>query len=239
MNVRTYCKNFLICGVGYKLQRKCFLFLCLTMCVVFFTSQSYAASVSKKEQHPQRRAKPAPFDSIFPINEYFGPTIGVPDTDPIYPLNSWVWKNMTLLKDQKIRIYGWLNPSINGSSSVHSNSPLSYSIVPNRFELEQLVLRMERPVDTVQTESIDWGFRFSNLFGIDYRYTTADGYFSWQLLQDNHLNGYDPIEAYGQLYFPKVAQGMILTVGRYISPADIEAQLAPQNFLVTHSLMFT
>jgi hypothetical protein len=32
---------------------------------------------------------------------------------------------------------------------------------------------------------------------------------------------------------------MMLKVGRYISPPDIEAQLAPDNYLFTHSLMFT
>ena len=93
--------------------------------------------------------------------------------------------------------------------------------------------------DTVQTSHTDWGFRLSNVYGIDYRYTTAQGYFSNQLLANNNLYGYDPLEAYWQLYIPSVAQGMVVTVGRYISPADIEAQLAPQNFLVTHSLMFT
>ena len=41
-----------------------------------------------------------------------------------------------------------------------------------------------------------------------------------------------------QFYFPKVAQGMVLTLGRFISPADIEAQLAPQNLLFTHSVFF-
>ena len=65
------------------------------------------------------------------------------------------------------------------------------------------------------------------------------GVFSNQLLGENKLYGYDPVEAYGQLYFPAVAAGMVLTVGRYISPPDIEAQLAPQNYLVTHSVMFT
>lgn len=41
------------------------------------------------------------------------------------------------------------------------------------------------------------------------------------------------------LYIPHVAQGMVIKVGRYISPPDIEAQLAPDNYLFTHSLMFT
>src|SRR5258706_8119431 len=34
-------------------------------------------------------------------------------------------------------------------------------------------------------------------------------------------------------------QGMVIKFGRYISPPDIEAQLAPDNYLYTHSLMFT
>jgi hypothetical protein len=31
---------------------------------------------------------------------------------------------------------------------------------------------------------------------------------------------------------------MVIKAGRYISPPDIEAQLAPDNYLYTHSLMF-
>jgi hypothetical protein len=186
-----------------------------------------------------RRAKPAPFDSIFPSTEYLGPTIGVPNTDPIYPLTRELWDASPLLKENDIRIYGWVNPSFNLSTSKNSNIPLSYAIVPNQIELDQLVLRLERQVDTVQTNQVDWGFRLSNLYGIDYRYTTAQGYFSYQLLQDNKLYGYDPVEAYAELYIPEIAEGVIFTVGRYISPPDIEAQLAPQNYLFTHSLMFT
>lgn len=188
---------------------------------------------------PDRRAKPAPFDSIFPSTEYLGPTIGVPNTDPIFPLTKLLWNDFPQLEKNNIRVYGWVNPSFNASTSKHSNVPLSYTIVPSHLELEQLVLRLERMPDTVQTSQMDWGFRLSNVFGIDYRYTTAQGYFSNQLLAHNNLYGYDPVEAYGQLYFPSVAQGMVVTVGRYISPPDIEAQLAPQNALVTHSLMFT
>lgn len=144
-----------------------------------------------------------------------------------------------MLKDNDIRIYGWVNPSFNFSTSKNSNVPLSYNIVPNQFELDQLVLRIERSPNTVQTDHVDWGFRVSNIFGIDYRYTTAQGIFSNQLLQHNNLYGYDPVEAYGQIYFPSIAEGMVLTMGRYISPPDIEAQLAPQNYLFTHSVMFT
>lgn len=200
---------------------------------------SKASSETENSKEPARRAKPAPFDSIFPSTEYLGPTIGVPNTDPIFPLTKALWKMFPDLKANDIRIYGWVNPSFNSSTSRDSNIPLSYNIVPKKIELDQFVLRVERTPNTVQTDHIDWGFRFSNLFGIDYRYTIAQGLFSDQLLQHNNLYGYDPVEAYGQLYFPCVAQGMVLTFGRYISPPDIEAQLSPQNYLFTHSLMFT
>lgn len=168
-----------------------------------------------------------------------GPTIGVPNTDPIYPVTQWLWQHDDWLKQQDIRVYGWVNPSYNRSTSSQSNIPLAYGIVPNHLELEQVVLRIERTPDTVQTDQLDWGFRVTNLYGIDYRYTTAQGYFSDQLLGRNQLYGDDPLEMFTQLYFPTLAQGMLITLGRYISPVDIEAQLAPQNALVTHSLMYT
>ena len=50
------------------------------------------------------------------------------------------------------------------------------------------------------------------------------GYFSQQLLNNPKSNGtignrmgYDPVMAYVDLYFPKVAQGMDVRIGRYIS----------------------
>jgi hypothetical protein len=53
------------------------------------------------------------------------------------------------------------------------NIPESYAIVPNRIELDQGVVRIERVPDTVQTDHVDWGFRFSPMYDIDYRWTTA------------------------------------------------------------------
>ena len=214
--------------------------------VIIFSlfSLSCSAMAGSKKHHANiiasgRRGQPAPFDSIFPSTEYLGPTIGVPNPDPVFPLTKLLWTDFPSLKKNDIRVYGWVNPSLNASTSKKSNAPLSYTLVPNQLELEQLVLRLERGPYTVQTSQTDWGFRLSNIYGMDYRYTTAQGYFSHQLLADNNLYGYDAVEAYAQLYFPSVAQGMVVTVGRYISPPDIEAQLAPQNFLVSRSLMFT
>jgi hypothetical protein len=35
----------------------------------------------------------------------------------------------------------------------------------------------------VQNDHFDWGFRVTQLYGVDYRFTTANGYFSQQLLK--------------------------------------------------------
>ncbi len=200
-----------------------------------------AAPQDSPQPEPPRRALPAPLDPIFPSSEYLGPSplIGVPDTDPVWPLTGALWRAFPALKKHRIKIYGWINPGGDASNLSNSNIPESYAIVPNTVELDQAVLRSERVPDSVQTEHIDWGYRFTVLYGIDYRWTTSQGWFSDQLLEHNRLYGVDPVEVYGLVYFPHVAQGMMLKFGRYISPPDIEAQLAPDNYLFTHSLMFT
>ena len=190
---------------------------------------------------PTRRGYAAPFQAPpAPFSDFIGPTIGVNDTS-VYPFMDALYKgpNGQAWKDGHIKIFGWWDPSGNVSTSKMSNIPLSYNIVPNKFELSQLILIFERPLDTAQTDHFDWGFKFTNLYGIDYRYTTALGYFSDQLLKHNHLYGYDPLQMYMDFYLPKVAQGSYFRFGRYISPLDIEAQLSPENYLYTHSLMYT
>jgi hypothetical protein len=189
-----------------------------------------------------RRGLPAPLDPVFPSTEYTGsPIIGAPDGNGIYPLEGKIYKACPILKKLRIQIYGWGNPGGGYSTSKNSSIPLSYAIVPRHVEMEQSVLRIERTLDTVQTEHMDWGFRLSNVYGIDYRYTTAQSWYpaSNELLKSNSLYGYDPVECYGQIYLPKIAKGTVVRFGRYISPPDIEAQLAPDNYLWTHSLMFT
>lgn len=196
-----------------------------------------------EKEEPERRALPAPFESPpFPSAEYQGyPLIGVPPDDTEWPLMASLkgsfWGDV--FKYYRIRLYGWFNESGNVSNCKNSNSPFSYWLVPNRLELDQFVFRIERQVDSVQTDHIDWGFRSSFLYGIDYRYMTAGGWTSWQLLKKNRLYGYDFTEQYLDVYFPRVVQGMIVRVGRWIACPDIETQFAPDNYMGSHSILFT
>jgi Putative beta-barrel porin-2, OmpL-like. bbp2 len=194
---------------------------------------------------PARRALPAPIDSPpFPSGEWqIGGTsvIGAPDTSDQYPLMAALSHTSLgqFLEENRIKLYGWTSVGGNVSSSSRSNFPESYSIYPNRVDLDQLVFNIERIPDTVQKDHLDWGFRFSPFYGIDYHFTTGKGYFSNQLTKNNSEYGFDPVLVYGDLYIPYIAQGMNIRVGRFLSIPDIEAQLAPDNYTFTHSLMYT
>ena len=195
-----------------------------------------------------------------------------PESAPPYPFSDWPYGGsidigaaytsvpplMTALtagshgkfwKDSRVQIYGWFNNGFNVSSSAkpgYANLPTAYDEKPNSIQPDQEVLYIERQPDAVQTDHFDWGFRLGSLYGIDYRFTTAKGVFSQQLLgrvnPDGSVGkeyGYDLVMAYVDLYWGQVAQGMNIRIGRYISLPDIEAQLAPNNYTYSHSLLYT
>lgn len=199
--------------------------------------------IADEQPELPRRALPTPWESPpFPSSEYQGyPLIGVPYSTKVYPLMKAIYGGPygDAIKASRIKAYGWVNASGNWSTSKDSNMPDSYWIVPNTPVLDQAILRLEREVDSVQTDHIDVGFRSTLLYGIDYRYMTAGGWFSDQLLKHNRLYGFDPTEQFIDVYIPWVAQGLIVRVGRWIATPDIESQFAPDNYLGTHSLLFT
>jgi hypothetical protein len=210
-----------------------------------YAPSSTPAQEQGKYAGPTRRALPAPLPSPpMPSGEWQGyPLIGVPPDTTRYPLMKELqgtWPG-DLLDSERIRIYGWINAAGNVSTAHNSNTPDSYWIAANQFELDQFVIRAERQVDTVQVDHIDWGFRSTFLYGIDYRYMTAGGWepAATQLLKHNLLYGGDFTEQYIDVYVPWVAQGMVVRVGRWIACPDIETQFAPDNYMGTHSILFT
>ena len=196
---------------------------------------------------PKYRGYPAPVSAPpfpFSIWPYGGSvTIGYPFTQA-GPLMTAIWSGShgDWWKKSGIQFYGWLNGGFNSSTSKqggYSTYPEAYAERGNSVQIDQEVLYIERQPDTVETDHIDWGFRISPLYGLDYRFTTAKGYWSHQLLGKNQENGFDVPMAYFDLYVPQVASGMDIRIGRYISLPDIEAQLAPNNYTYSHSLLYT
>lgn len=186
-----------------------------------------------------RRALPPPLECPpFPSAQWQGyPLVGVPPSTTIWPSTELLFDPATTLS--RLRGYGWVTASANLSSAERSNLPSSYWLVPDSAQLEQAVYRFEREVDSVQRDHLDWGFRATFLYGTNYRWMTAGGFFSDQLLERNQLYGFDPTELYLDLYTPALAAGAILRVGRWVACPDIETQFAPDNYMATHSLLFT
>ena len=119
-----------------------------------------------------------------------------------------------------------------------SNLPEADDVFPKRFELDQAVLYVERLPNSVQRDHVDVGYHLTALYGTDYRITTNKGYFSGQLLKDNHEYGFDPILEYVDVYVPHVANGMNVRVGRFTSIAGIESQLIATDYMFSHSLLY-
>jgi hypothetical protein len=146
-----------------------------------------------------------------------------------------------MLKAGNIQVYGWVETGGNISTNKvkeGGNWPAGYYYNPNSDDLDQAVVYVERLPDTVQKDHIDWGFRIAALYGQDYRNTTMFGFLSQQLHGHNLLNGYDLPVFYGEVYLPQFAEGLLVRVGRFTAIPDIESQLAPSNYLYSHSLSY-
>jgi len=199
---------------------------------------------------PPRRISPAPFDSPpFPSGDWQiggAPIIGDPGNLAPWPLMEAIYAgpNAEAWKKSRIQIYGWedfswnVSTSTNTSRGRNANFPLIYDLRPNRFEQNQFVLYIERIPDEFQTDHIDWGFRISGVYGLDYRFMISRGLFSDQLLRHNSYYGFDMPMVYFDLYLPQIFQGMNIRIGRIISEPDIEAQLAPSNLMSSYSLVY-
>jgi hypothetical protein len=195
--------------------------------------------------------------------DYWPPT---PQTTPPMPFTEWPYGGTTTIgvtrpssidsplmaalgntsvgqamNENHIQVYGWVNAggNLSNNSVRGGNAPAAYLFSPNTVTLDQAVIYFERLPDTVQKDHVDWGFRIAPIYGENYRYTTAYGLWSYQLLNHNSTNGYDMPMAYGEVFIPQIAEGLLVRFGRYISIPDIEAQLAPNNYMYTHSMTYT
>jgi hypothetical protein len=145
------------------------------------------------------------------------------------------------MNDNHIQAYGWVDVGGNLSSNSVTpggNFPAADMYSPNTATLDQAVVYLERLPDTVQNDHVDWGFRLSANYGENNRYTTAYGVASYQLLGHNLNNIYDFPMIYGEAFFPQFGEGMLVRLGRYVAIPDIEAQLAPINYMYSHSISY-
>src|SRR5437899_12553548 len=104
--------------------------------------------------------------------------------------------------------------------------------------LQQSCLRFERTVVTAGTTEPTFGFRCDAILpGSDYFFTLARGIFNDQLTADNgrpQRYGIDPIQFYPEAYFPTVAPGLDVQVGRFCAQSGTEATDPVRAPLASH-----
>src|SRR5262249_33221093 len=147
-----------------------------------------------------------------------------------------------LLDAHRVSVSGWTDLSFTASSATHRQLPMGFNYLANEFLLQQNWLRVERSIVTSGTTEPTFGFRADIILpGSDYRFTLARGIFDSQLMANDgqpNTYGIDPIQFYAELYFPTVARGLDIKVGRIFCQYGVEANDAPSNALLSHSYTF-
>jgi hypothetical protein len=169
-----------------------------------------------------------------------------PPSPPAAPADRWlVMRELqgtlpgAVLDGNRLRVLGWTEMSFTASSDMHEQLPMGFNYRANDFLLQQNWLRFERTVVTGGTTEPTFGFRTDTILpGSDYRFTLPRGIFNGQLTADNGQParyGIDPIQFYGEAYFPTVARGLDIKVGRFFAQYGVESNDAISNALASHA----
>jgi hypothetical protein len=146
------------------------------------------------------------------------------------------------LDDNRLSVSGWTNGSFTGSTDRDDQLPMGFNFKANRFLLQQNWVRFERTVLTSGTTEPTFGFRSDWILpGSDYRFTLPRGIFNGQLTANHgtpNTYGIDPIQFYGEAYFPTVARGMDVKVGRFFCLYGVESNEAVSNQLGSRAYSF-
>jgi hypothetical protein len=180
------------------------------------------------------------------------------------------------LDGSRTQIYGWFDFNYTFSSVGHTDLPESFNYRGNEPTLEQLWVRIQRPVVNTATTtgtSYAWptptteptfGFQSDWIIGTDYRFTLPQkGILNDQLTDRVLFNplspsspvlapniyGVDPVQFYGEAYFPTIGRGLDVKVGRFYTPYGTETlEAATMGYsypnavstpLVSHSYIFS
>jgi hypothetical protein len=172
-----------------------------------------------------------------------------------------------LLDGTRTYITGWSEFSYTFGTVGHDNLPESFNYRANEPVMQQTWIRIARPVvngTTTNGTSYAWpsapttptfGFESDWIIGTDYRFTLPQkGILTYQLTDRKTFNvvpppgseadipniyGVDPVQFYGEAYFPTIGRGLDVKVGRFYTPYGVESLEAVSTPLVSHDYLFS
>jgi len=185
---------------------------------------------------PQPSAGPPPAQPL-PVSQAVSPA----ERWPLMRALQGTWMGVGL-EDERMQIYGWTQGSFTASTDRSLNLPIGFNYKANQFLLQQNWLRIDRPVVASGTRQPSFGFRSDWILpGSDYFFTLPRGIFNGQLTANNgqpNLYGIDPVQFYAEAYFPTIAKGFDVKVGRFFSLYGVELISTVDNPFISHSYTF-
>ena len=143
------------------------------------------------------------------------------------------------LEESKTKVYGWIENSFTGNTNGTKNNPYNFGVNPNflanRWMGHQYYLIVEKPLE--QSDEINFGYRFDNLFGNDWQFNYMHGMLNG-VFANNHL-GWDPAQFYAEVHLPWLTKGGIdVKGGRFYTPLGYEVVPATGRPLLSVPYMF-
>ena len=144
-----------------------------------------------------------------------------------------------------MQVTGWVQGSFTASTAGDDNDvnlPLSFNYKANQALLQQAWVRVAQSVVPSGTSEPTYGFQSDWIFGTDYRFTLARGVFNHQLVDNNGLPntyGADPVQFYGEAYYPTIGRGLDMKLGRFYTPYGVESLEAVSTPFLSHSYTFS
>lgn len=138
------------------------------------------------------------------------------------------------LQRKEIQIYGWTEGAFTASTASGNQLPLGFNYRANDFLLQQNWLRVERKPKS-ESFTPSYGFLADTILpGSDYRFTRARGLWDSQ----TGTLGIDPVQFYAQAYYPNIAQGLDVKVGRFFGQFGVESIAAINTPFVSRAYTF-
>jgi hypothetical protein len=163
-------------------------------------------------------------------------------------------------------ITGWDQMTYTFGTSGHVGLPETFNYRDQEPILQQAWFRIARPVvngTTTSGTSYAWpsapttptfGYQVDVVLGTDYRFTLPQkGLLNWQLTDRTlftpvgggadvfapNIYGIDPLQFFGEAYFPTIGRGLDVKVGRFYTPYGVESLESVSTPLVSHSYIFS
>ncbi len=200
---------------------------------------------------PAPESQPAPVEVAAPLLPPAppAPPPPVPAPSSASPPSRWLLMRAlqgsyygSSLDTERISISGWAEGSFTASTADDVNDPMTWNDQANKFLLQQTWVRIDRPVVTSGTTTPTYGGRVDMIFGSDYRFTLPQrGLLAGQRTANHgtfNLYGFDPVQFYGEAYYPTIGRGLDVKVGRFYSPYGVESIEAISTPLVSRSYTF-